>query len=470
MDDFQKIALSLSNRDFEETGIFELRTIARDLGVKSPTSLKKAELITKIKDIISGKEKPAERSFRGRPVKDLFIGTADLKFVGGGLSGLSSARKQSREIVFGSSSAYQDDSVPFYVLDSKCESKDVSGVLEICISGFGSLYSRNGENKEEIIFVPKNIIIENNLRYGDFIKGKACITMGGNKTVLTEVNSINSETIDSAAARKNFEELTALYPKKKFNFGKSNCSLEIRAMDIVAPIGRGQRAVISFGNNFDIASFVKKLVDAILNDSEKINIIGLFVNELPEVITEIKRIKGIDVFATEFDKDTSLHISTIGLATERAKRLIEISQDVVIIVGDTSRISRFCEKSFDSDLVYNASNVLNKIFASARNIEFGASLTVIGFASESGFEGLRYNLDDISNVCNWKIGFGEKCNNGLQIINFDKIIRAKSIFENVDISKSTKFLVGNTNEKASEVLYDLLSKTDDNDEFLTGVE
>lgn len=362
--------ISFTLETLEKELLNVVREIGRQIGVKSPTSKKKNQLVKEIMAIQKGELRPVPVSKRGAPPK---ISIDISKFY---------------------KNNYYDDKYPgqTFVKDSGEKSQKeyvIEGVLEQSSSGYGFLRANNYENSREDVYVSLQNIRKYNLRKGDKIKAMARpATSGDNAGALQSVISINDLSPELFLKRKNFDDLTPYYPTERIVLetqGDSNLSR--RVIDLFAPLGKGQRGLIVAPPKTGKTTLLKTIAQSIEANHPEIKLIVLLIDERPEEVTDIKRtIKGEVVFST-FDEGAEHHVRASELVINRAKRLVEVGQDVVILMDSITRLARAYNnvvessgKTLSGGLDPVAMNGPKRFFGSARNVEEGGSLTILSTA------------------------------------------------------------------------------------------
>jgi len=315
----------------------------------------------------------------------------------------------------------------------KLESDDpVEGVLEVLPDGYGFLRSDNYLSGPKDIYVSPSQIRRFNLKTGDRVRGKGRIPKEGEKfQALLYVQTVNDDTPDVAAKRIPFENLTPIYPDKRITLETSPRELSTRLIDLIAPIGKGQRGMIVSPPKAGKTILLKKIANAITTNYPEIHLIVLLIDERPEEVTDMQRsIKGDIVYST-FDKVPEHHIKVAEMVLERAQRLVEHKRDVVILLDSITRLARAYNltipptgRTLSGGLDPGALHSPKRFFGSARNIEFGGSLTIIATALiETGSR-----MDDVI--------FEEFKGTGNMEIHLDRKLSEKRIFPAIDVNKS----------------------------------
>lgn len=317
--------------------------------------------------------------------------------------------------------------------NEKIESDDpVEGVLEVLPDGYGFLRSENFLSGTKDVYVSPSQIRRFGLKTGDKVRGKGRIPKEGEKfQALLYVQTVNGDTPDVASKRVPFEYLTPIYPDSRITLETTPRELSTRLIDLISPIGRGQRGMIVSPPKAGKTILLKKIANAITTNSPEIELIVLLIDERPEEVTDMQRsIKG-DIIYSTFDKVPEHHIKVAEIVLERAQRLVEHKKDVVILLDSITRLARAYNltipptgRTLSGGLDPGALHSPKRFFGSARNIEHGGSLTIIATALiETGSR-----MDDVI--------FEEFKGTGNMEIHLDRKLSEKRIFPAIDINKS----------------------------------
>ena len=309
----------------------------------------------------------------------------------------------------------------------------MSGVLEIMADGgFGFLRSNNYQSGENDIYVSQNLIRRFNLKTGDFIIGNSRMQHEGERyQALLYVQSVNGDPVDISIRRKAFDDLTPIYPTERLRLERRNADNSMRLIDLVAPIGKGQRGIIVAPPKAGKTTLLKSIANSITENNPDVSLIVLLIDERPEEVTDMQRsIKGDVIFST-FDEEPQNHAKVAEIVLERAKRLVEHKRDVVILLDSITRLARAYNlvvapsgRTLSGGLDPGALYRPKRFFGAARNIEEGGSLTILATALiETGSR-----MDDVI--------FEEFKGTGNMEVHLDRRLQEKRIFPAIDISKS----------------------------------
>ena len=366
------------------------------------------------------------------------------------------------------------------------ESGSSKGVLEVQENNnFGFLRCNNYLTGENDIYVSPSQIRRFNLRTGDEVQGKVREAKDGEKfKALLFVEKVNGDNPEKAIGRKNFETLTPIYPNERLHLETDNeKDLSSRLMDIICPIGKGQRGIIVAPPKAGKTTLLKKVAQNISKNHPDIKLIVLLIDERPEEVTDMKRSINGDVIYSTFDEEPQNHAKVAQMVLERAKRMVEQGKDVVILLDSITRLSRAYNltitptgRTLSGGLDPGALIMPKKFFGAARNIEEGGSLTILATALvETGSR-----MDDMI--------FEEFKGTGNMEVHLDRRLQERRIFPAIDIYKSgtrkedlllsdeekevafalrkQMYRDGNI-ENITENLISMLSKTKNNSEFIS---
>ena len=286
-----------------------------------------------------------------------------------------------------------------YKLSSICEKKEekkensypVSGILTILEDGFGFIRSDNFSNDDENVYVSPTFIKKFRLRQGDHIIGKKRDPKDNERYYsLIYIDKINYQNTDMIRNRVSFEDLTPIFPNQRVKLERSGQSLAMRVVDLIAPVGKGQRGLIVSPPKAGKTTILKDIALSILASCPKAHLIVLLIDERPEEVTDIKEvIKGdnVEIFYSTFDEQPSRHKYVSEMTIEHAKRLVEVGEDVFILLDSITRLSRAYNlteqssgKTLSGGLDPNALYMPKRFFGAARNTKEKGSLTILATA------------------------------------------------------------------------------------------
>ncbi|MFY9570278.1 MAG: transcription termination factor Rho [Blastocatellia bacterium] len=379
----------------------------------------------------------------------------------------------------------------FKILQAQTEKSGLifsEGVLETLPDGFGFLRAPdyNYLPGPDDIYVSPSQIRKFDLRTGDTISGQIRPPKEGERYfALIKVEAINFEPPEMARDRVFFDNLTPLYPDEKLKLETDPENLSARVLDLMTPIGKGQRALIVAPPRTGKTMLLQNIANSITRNHPEVTLIVLLIDERPEEVTDMQRSVHGEVISSTFDEPPTRHVQVADMVIEKAKRLVEYRRDVVILLDSVTRLARAHNsvvppsgKILSGGIDSNALQKPKRFFGSARNIEEGGSLTIIATALID--TGSR--MDDVI--------FEEFKGTGNLEINLDRKLTEKRIFPSIDINKSgtrkdelllppadfnriivlRRVLSQLSPVEAMELLLDKLSKTKSNSEFLDSMQ
>jgi transcription termination factor Rho len=359
---------------------------------------------------------------------------------------------------------------------------EVVGVLEILQDGFGFLRGSNYLSTEGDVYVSPSQIRRFNMKTGDKVKGITRHPKSGEKfRALLYVQKINDENPDTAIKRVNFELLTPIYPEERLSLEKNQSEIATRMIDLISPIGKGQRGLIVAPPKAGKTVLLKSVANSISRNYPDVDLIVLLIDERPEEVTDMKESIDGEVIYSTFDQASSHHVKVAEMVLNRAQRLVEHGKDVVILLDSITRLARAYNltisptgRTLSGGLDPGALYGPKKFFGAARNIRQGGSLTILGTALvETGSR-----MDDLI--------FEEFKGTGNMELHLDRKLAEKRIFPAVDIYKSgtrredlllseeeksvlwklRREMSNNSILEITDKMIELLKRTKNNDEFI----
>ena len=360
------------------------------------------------------------------------------------------------------------------------------GVLEVLAEGYGFLRTKNYLPSPEDVYVSQSQIKRLGLRTGDTVVGAVRAPKSGERYYsLLKVEAINGASPETVRYRKPFDELTPIYPSEKLAMEADATNISGRFIDIVAPIGKGQRGLIVSPPKAGKTTLLKQIANSISKNNPEVHLMVLLIDERPEEVTDIRRSVDGEVAASTFDELPENHLKLQEIVLEHAKRLVEAGRDVVVLLDSLTRLARASNltvapsgRTMSGGLDPSALYRPKRFFAAARNIEEGGSLTVIATALvETGSR-----MDDMI--------FEEFKATGNQELVLDRSMADRGIFPAIDIPRSgtrhqellfsdeelqriyqlRRVLNALDTTQATELLLTGLRKTSSNAEFLKWVQ
>jgi transcription termination factor Rho len=259
------------------------------------------------------------------------------------------------------------------------------GILEIMNDGWGFLRKDTYLPSVEDVYVGQNLIKKNGLRAGDTVFGLCRSPKEGEKyRGMLRVEAVNNRGVAGGVQRKNFDELTPLYPNEPLRMETVSDNIPTRIVDLISPIGKGQRALIVSPPKAGKTTMMKSIANAISTNHPEVYLMVLLVDERPEEVTDMRRSVRGQVISSTFDEPAENHMRVAELCMEQAKRLVESGRDVVIMLDSLTRLSRASNltinpsgRTLTGGLDPSALYKPRRFFGAARNIEEGGSLTII---------------------------------------------------------------------------------------------
>ncbi len=389
-----------------------------------------------------------------------------------GVNGISGAKKQD---------------LIFKILSTQTEKEGLifsSGVLEILPDGFGFLRSPNYNYLPcpDDIYVSPSQIRKFDLRTGDMVNGQVRPPKEGERYfALLKVEAVNGENPEDSKIKANFDNLTPIYPNSRLVLETNPKEMSTRIMDLLTPIGKGQRGLIVAPPYSGKTVLLQKIANAITTNNPEVVLIVLLIDERPEEVTEMQRTVKGEVISSTFDEPADRHVQVAEIVLEKAKRQVEHHKDVVVLLDSITRLARAYNtvephsgRVLTGGLDANALHKPKRFFGAARGIEEGGSLTIIGTCIID--TGSR--MDEVI--------FEEFKGTGNMELTMDRNLFQRRIYPAIDIRRSNtrreELLVNNDelqkiwvlrkvlNEmdpvQSMELLIDRLGKTKNNAEFL----
>ena len=403
---------------------------------------------------------------------------------------ITELNKLAKELNVNGASGLKKQDLIFKILQAQAEKEGLmlgEGVLEILSEGFGFLRSTNYNYLPcpDDIYVSPSQIRKFDLRTGDTVSGEIRPPKEGEKYfALLKVQAVNFENPEEAKEKVLFDNLTPIYPHDEFNLETRPDEISMRVIDLLAPIGKGQRALIVAQPYSGKTVLLQKIANSITTNHPDVIMIVLLIDERPEEVTDMQRhVKG-EVISSTFDEPPERHVQVAEIVLEKAKRLVEHKKDVVILLDSITRLARAYNsviphsgKVLSGGIDSNALQKPKRFFGAARAIEEGGSLTIIATALVD--TGSR--MDEVI--------FEEFKGTGNMELQLDRNLFQRRIYPAIDIKRSNtrheelllkqerlqkvwilrKVLNELNNVEAMELLIEKLAKTKNNDEFLNSM-
>lgn len=456
---------------YEKKSVIELREIAKEREIKGISTLKKKELIEVLEnyDQEYKKEEKTEQQVQMKPEPQ--------------------ERTENKEHHTEYHTEHQGRKHYQKEFPKNIKSLDsgekAHGILEVMPDGYGFIRCENYLPGENDIYVSPAQIRKFNLKTGDILTGAIRIKTQSEKfSALLFVESVNGYEPEMAARRQHFEDLTPIFPHERLGMETEKSSIPMRMVDLLSPVGKGQRGMIVSPPKTGKTTLLKQMAQSISKNYKDIKLIVLLIDERPEEVTDFKESiegKNVEVIYSTFDELPEHHKRVSEMVLERAKRLVEHKEDVVILLDSITRLARAYNltvppsgRTLTGGLDPAALYMPKKFFGAARNMREGGSLTILATALvETGSK-----MDDVI--------FEEFKGTGNMELVLNRKLAEKRIFPAVDIAKSGtrreellltkderevvtalhKELSGNRSEEFMEQMLDLFKRTKNNKEFV----
>ncbi|MEG1458682.1 MAG: transcription termination factor Rho [Acetivibrio sp.] len=433
------------NNQYEALSLTDLKVIAKEKGLKNISAMRKQEVVEALLEIEKKETKTDNKN--------------------------EAPKKQSP--------------VDIEQLDSGITKE---GILEVLPDGYGFIRCDNYLPGENDVYVSPAQIRRFNLKTGDIVAGNIRVRNQNEKfSALLFVKSVNGFHPSEAQKRKRFEDLTPIFPNERIHLETPGCSVGMRMMDLVSPIGKGQRGMLVSPPKAGKTTLLKQVAKAITQNHPNMNLIILLIDERPEEVTDIKESiegKNVEVIYSTFDELPENHKRVSEMVIDRARRLVEHKKDVIILLDSITRLARAYNltvqasgRTLSGGLDPAALHMPKRFFGAARNMREGGSLTILATALvETGSR-----MDDVV--------FEEFKGTGNMELVLDRSLSEKRIFPAIDLMKSStrrddlllnqeeseanyvihKALGGMRSEEALEKIIDMFVKTKNNEEFIQSV-
>ncbi len=460
----------------------ELKEIAKAKGLKKISLLRKEELIEKIMECAEeekseSKQEASENEEKSDEARTLESRNTETK----------SAEERPYQRGYGRREYQPREPQPELTPDDieKLDSGIIAhGILEVMAEGFGFIRCENYLPGENDVYVAPSQIRRFNLKTGDILTGKVRIRTQNEKFgALLFINEVNGFPLASTSTRPNFEDLTPIFPNERLKMESKGSSVAMRMVDILSPIGKGQRGMIVSQPKAGKTTLLKEVAKSIKKNNPEMHMIILLIDERPEEVTDIKEdVEGenVEVIYSTFDELPDHHKRVSEMVIERAKRLVEHKKDVIILLDSITRLTRAYNltipasgRTLSGGLDPAALHMPKRFFGAARNMREGGSLTILATALvETGSK-----MDDVV--------YEEFKGTGNMELVLNRKLSEKRVFPAIDILKSgtrrddlllneqemvaMDYIKKATNsmraDDAVERIIDLFSKTKNNDEF-----
>ena len=462
---------------YESLALADLREIAKSRGIKSVSTMKKGEVV----DAMLALDEEEKNAKAGSVPAQGNLTAAESKEEKKAKPASASVLVQENPTSVESKEA-KDKEATLSELDSGITA---SGILEIMPDGFGFIRSANYLPGENDVYVAPSQIRRFNMKTGDIVTGNTRIKSQNEKfSALLYVKSINGYAPEAASKRCNFEDMTPIFPDERIRLETPGCSVAMRIMDLMSPVGKGQRGMIVSPPKAGKTTLLKEVAKSVKKSNPDIHLIILLIDERPEEVTDIREaIEGpnVEVIYSTFDELPEHHKRVSEMVIERAKRLVEHKKDVMILLDSITRLTRAYNltvppsgRTLSGGLDPAALHMPKRFFGAARNMREGGSLTILATALvDTGSK-----MDDVV--------YEEFKGTGNMEMVLDRKLSEKRVFPAIDIPKSgtrredlllsqeeaeaigtiRKAFNGMKADEAVDKVIDMFSRTSNNNEFV----
>lgn len=474
---------------YESLALANLKELAKARGIKGTSTMKKAEVVEAMllqdeKDRAEKTEKNAEEQGTAEEQKTAVQSGTEEQTVTQKTAATSRPARSTEESTATEGADGKDNKLEKYPaeLDSGITA---NGILEVMPDGYGFIRCENYLPGENDVYVAPSQIRRFNLKTGDIIEGNTRIKTQSEKfSALLYLKKINGFPPETAMKRYNFEDMTPIFPDERLRLATQGSSVSMRIMDLLSPVGKGQRGMIVSPPKAGKTTLLKEVAKSVTKNNPEMHLIILLIDERPEEVTDIKEaIEGpnVEVIYSTFDELPEHHKRVSEMVMERAKRLVEHKKDVMILLDSITRLTRAYNltvppsgRTLSGGLDPAALHMPKKFFGAARNMREGGSLTILATALvDTGSK-----MDDVV--------YEEFKGTGNMEMVLDRKLSEKRVFPAIDIPKSgtrredlllnkeelesiniiRKAFNGMKAEEAVDKVIDMFSRTRNNDEFV----
>ncbi len=442
---------------YESLALADLKELAKVRGIKGVSTMKKSEVV----EAMLAEDEKSKNTEQPRE---------------------SYTRQEDRKVEDVANRIESEENMYPQDLDS---GEEASGILEVMPDGYGFIRCENYMPGENDVYVAPSQIRRFGLKTGDILRGNKRVKTQQEKfSALLFIKSINGYTVAEAAKRVAFEDLTPIFPDERIRLETPGCSVAMRVMDLVSPVGKGQRGMIVSPPKAGKTTLLKEVAKSILRTNPQMHMLILLIDERPEEVTDIKEAihgQNVEVIYSTFDELPEHHKRVSEMVIERAKRLVEHKKDVVILLDSITRLTRAYNlvvppsgRTLSGGLDPAALHMPKRFFGAARNMREGGSLTILATALvDTGSK-----MDDVV--------YEEFKGTGNMEMVLDRKLSEKRIFPAIDLQKSgtrredllltpeeleainvmRKALNGMKSDEATDRILDMFYRTKNNDEFV----
>lgn len=472
---------------YETLSMATLRDLAKARGLKGISTLKKAELIDVMVEA-DRKEKEAEQPKEIQELKKVQESkeTQELRKIQESKETQESKEKNDRTKTVDPAKVQEFKDAKSPIDTAQLDSgQKAHGILEVMPDGYGFIRSENYLPGENDIYVSPSQIRRFNLKTGDVLQGNIRVQTQSEKfSALLYVNSVNDRNPNESVKRFNFEDMTPIFPNERVVLERPGGSMAMRIVDLISPIGKGQRGMIVSPPKAGKTTLLKDVAKSLLRNNPNMHLLILLIDERPEEVTDMKEAivgKNVEVIYSTFDELPEHHKRVSEMVIERAKRLVEHKDDVVILLDSITRLARAYNmivppsgRTLSGGLDPGALHMPKKFFGAARNMREGGSLTILATALvDTGSK-----MDDVV--------YEEFKGTGNMELVLDRKLQERRVFPAIDIVKSgtrredlllnsqeqeavyhmRKALNGMKTDEAIEQILNMFSRTKTNEEFV----
>ena len=406
--------------NLQEMTLTDLRQLAKTFNIKNISKLKKEELIEILTQIFKEEQKKQEANNKEQ------IRTENEKTVH------ENKTSDDEDETEKTQTEYDENGEPIIAYKLTNEGDEiVEGILDILPDGYGFLRGENFLSTPKDVYISMVQIRRFKLDTGDMIKGISRYREGEKFPSLIFVGEVNGEHPEKAMKRKSFDELIPIFPNERLKLETEPNEYAMRIIDLICPIGKGQRGMIVAPPKVGKTTLLKKVANSISKNNPEIELIVLLIDERPEEVTDMKRSISGQVIHSTFDELPEHHVKVAEMVLERAKRLVEHGKDVVILLDSITRLTRAYNlvipssgRTLSGGIDPAALHKPKKFFGAARNIEGGGSLTILA----TGLIDTGSRMDDVI--------FEEFKGTGNMEVHLDRKLSERRIFPAIDINKS----------------------------------
>mgnify|MGYP004504747313 FL=1 len=457
----------MTREQYESLSAADLKSIAKKRGLKVSSGMRKGEVV----NLMLEEDEKAAQTEKAMPKEEMTEKRID-----------KVAEKISYQDGQADKKEEEKPALDMSQLDSGIR---VSGILEVLPDGYGFIRSNHYLPGENDVYVSPSQIRKFGLKTGDIIAGNTRVKTAQEKfSALLYLTSINDMSPSAAAKRYNFEDMTPIFPNQRLRVERGSKEVSMRIVDLISPIGKGQRGMIVSPPKAGKTTLLKGIAQSLLEHNPDLHLIILLIDERPEEVTDIKEAivgKNVEVVYSTFDEQPEHHKRVSEMVIERAKRLVEHQEDVVILLDSITRLARAYNlvvppsgRTLSGGLDPAALHMPKRFFGAARNMREGGSLTILATALvDTGSK-----MDDVV--------YEEFKGTGNMELVLDRKLSEKRVFPAIDIPKSgtrredllldpeeqeavyimRRALNGMKSDEAVENILNMFVRTKDNKEFV----